>query len=523
MAPQIIIYDTLLRDGCQSASINFSVQDKLAIAQALDDFGVDYIELGWPSASQREMEVFSEAKKLSLKHSRIVAFGSTKRKNASAGEDGNLQGIIASGAKTACIFGKTWKQHVEKQLGITPEENLTSIEESIAFLKSKNLEVFYDLEHFFDGFKDNEVYALACIRAASMGGAAFAVLCDTNGGTMTDELVGTIETVKSFIQKENLPIKLGIHCHNDCGIGVANSLAAVNRGVEMVQGTMNGFGERIGNADLTQIIPNLILKKGVILPSIRLEKLTQLSNRIYSLANAKPDPKKPFVGKEAFSHKGGVHVDAIVKGASYEHIDPAAVGNKREVILSDLSGKANVLEILRKFSIATSKEDPRVKAMLRDVEAMENKGYDMGTIYAEQFLLKEKHFGNKSNIIVVTDWKILSGRKEGEYSECYLKAKINDEEHEATRKVQGGPVDAFFHALKDIAGPFGGPKEMKLTNYKVVIAEDQGPSSSVRVYIEFKNNDEEFGTVGVSTNILEASLEALQKAFSYCLLRNDGR
>lgn len=515
---QTKIYDTLLRDGCQSASVNFSVADKIAIAQSLDEFGVDYIELGWPSASQREMEAFEKIKGIPLKHSIIVAFGSTKRKGVAASDDASLQGIIKSGAGAACIFGKTWKDHVQKQLGITPEENLKSITESIAFLVSQKKEVFYDLEHFFDGFKDNEGYALQCIEAAAEGGASVAVLCDTNGGTLTDEVKEIILKVQAALRKSSLPIKIGVHFHNDCGVGVANSLAAAGMGVDMIQGTMNGIGERIGNADLVQIIPNLMLKKHVEFPFIKLEKLTGLSNRIYSLANMKPDPKKPFVGKEAFSHKGGIHVDAIVKGASYEHIDPAFVGNKREVVLSDLSGRANILEVLKKFGLAVTKDDPRVRSMLLEVEEMERKGYDMGTIFAEQFLLKEKYFGNKANIITVTDWKVLSGRKEGEYSEGYVRASINNEEHEATTRVKGGPVDAFFHALKEMASPFGGPKEMKLTNYKVVIAEDKGPSSSVRVYIEFRNEGDEFGTVGVSTNILEASLEALQKAFSYCIL-----
>ncbi len=515
------IFDTTLRDGCQSANVNFSIRDKLEIVKALDNFGVDYIELGWPGSNQKEMEVFLKANKLKLSKSKIVAFGSTKRLNVEASKDVNLQAILKSKAKVACIFGKTWLKHVKKQLKASPKENLEAIKESVEFLKKNNLEVIYDLEHFFDGFKDDKKYALACIKEAALAKSDYLVLCDTNGGTLLKEVEDILKQVNEFLKKEKLDVKLGVHFHNDSGIGVANSLVSVDYDIEMIQGTINGFGERTGNADLIQIIPNLVLKKKIKLNKIKLEKLTALSDLVYTLANIKPNKIQPFVGKHAFLHKGGIHVDALMKGASYEHINPELVGNKRGIVLSDLSGKANIIEVLKKFNIKVKKDDVKVEKMLKKVELLERKGYDIGSLPAEQFLLKEEFFGKRGGVFNIATWKIASEQKNGEFSECILTGKVNGKEIEVVAPVKGGPVDAVYHALRKMVGSLHKEIEkVQLVNYKVMIAEDLGAESSVRVYIEFKNNGEEWGTVGASTNILEASLEAIEKGLRYFLLRH---
>jgi 2-isopropylmalate synthase len=515
------IYDTTLRDGSQSPDVNLSIKDKLEIAKALDEFGVDYIELGWPSSNNKEMEAFLEAENMDLKNSKIVAFGSTKRKGIPAEHDPNLNAIVKSRAEVACIFGKSWIEHVSKQLNITVNENLEAIGESIKFLRKNKLEVFYDAEHYFDGFKDNKEYALKTLEVASNAGAAYLVLCDTNGGTTVEELSRIINETKKFLASRKIKAKLGIHCHNDSGLAVANSLEAVNLGAAMVQGTINGVGERTGNADLCQIIPTLALKKGVRLGNLDLKKLKWISDLVYTLSNIKPNEHQPYVGRFAFSHKAGVHVDALMKGASYEHIDPVKIGHKRRIVLSDLSGKANVIEVLKKFGIKTDKTDSRVEKMLKGVEELEKKGYNLGEIDAEKFLLKEEFFGNKGKLFWIISWKVTSEFNNGEKSECVMKGMVNGKEKEVIASVNGGPVDASFHALiKLLFDDFHDIKKISLTNYKVMIAEDQGAESSVRVYIELKNGGEEWGCVGVSTNILEASMEAIEKGFRYFLLKH---
>ena len=510
------IFDTLLRDGCQSADVNLSIRDKIELVQAMDQFGIDYVELGWPAANKKEMETFHEAAKLSLKHSTLVAFGSTRKKEILASEDPNLQGIVESKARVACIFGKTWKDHIEKQLSTTPEKNLAAIRESIAFLKEKEIEVFYDLEHFFDGYKDDKKYALECIETAANAGASYVVPCDTNGGTLPGEVREIMRELFTFIHAKNLDIKVGAHFHNDSGVGVANSLVAIEEGVEMVQGTINGLGERTGNADLCQILPNLILKLDTELPNIDLSTLSALSAKVDMLANLKPNNARPFLGKKAFSHKGGIHVDAINKGASYEHIDPAHVGNKRDIVLSELGGKANILEVLKKFGVTIEKHDPKVKEMLSLVEEMEKEGYGMGTLPAEQYLLKERL--EKSVLpLSIQRWEIRSEGGDIEYVECSINAKVAGMEKAASAHVSGGPIDAAFQAMNELSLPLL-KSPLELTNFKVAIVKDHSEKSAVRVYVEFSYRGETFGTVGVSANILKASIEAIEKGFNFCLL-----
>lgn len=516
----IKLFDTTLRDGTQNPDVNFSVRDKIEIVKVLDDFGVDYIELGWPGSNPKDMEAFLEASKMKLKKAKIVAFGATRRKGLKAEDDSNLQAILESKANATCIFGKTWLHHVDKQLGVSAEENLKTIEESVRFLKSKGLYVFYDLEHFFDGFNDNKGYALECLKRAALAGADCLVLCDTNGGSLPDYVMEVVGEVKSFMDKEGLKKGLGVHFHNDSGTAVANTLAAVMMGVNEVQGTINGLGERAGNADLCQLIPNLVLKKNCRL-DVKLDKLTELSRLVYTLANIKPLSSQPYVGRNAFSHKGGIHVDAVMKGASYEHVDPALVGNKRDIVLSDLSGRANIVEVAKKFGVKAEKDNPKVAEMLKEVELLEKKGYDIGDLNAEQFLLVDKYFGKGKEFFKIDTWKITSEQRNGEFSESVITGTVEGKNREVVAPVKGGPVDSVFRALmKMVATNYKQMKDVRLVNYKVMIAEDHGAESSVRVYIEFKNGKEEWGTVGVSPNILEASIEAIEKGFRYFLVKN---
>ncbi len=518
------VFDTTLRDGSQGAGVNFSLRDKIEIVKALDDFGVDYVELGWPGSNPKDMEAFTEAAKLKLKNSKIVAFGSTRRKGIKAEEDSNLWAIADSKAKVACIFGKTWLEHVEKQLKVDAKENLAAIGDSIKFLKKNKLEVHYDLEHFFDGFKDNQKYALECLKTAFDAGADVLVLCDTNGGCLPSEVEEITKEVVGFMKKERVTCELGVHMHNDSGCGVANTLRAADLGATHLHGTINGLGERAGNADLCQIIPNLVLKKKASLPKIKMKELVAISRLVYTLTNLKPDDSQPYVGKNAFSHKGGVHVDAIMKGASYEHVDPASVGNIREIVLSDLSGKANIVEVAKEFGVKVSKDDPRVKDMLKELELMEKKGYDVGGLNAERFLLYEKYFGKNPILFRVKKWAVKSEHdddSEKETSSCTLVVDAKGKVEEFKDVVAGGPVDALYKTLrKAIAKTYKNLAEIELLNYKVRIFEEKGVESSVRVYIEFKNGREEWGTVGVSANILEASFKAIVKGFKYYLIKN---
>jgi 2-isopropylmalate synthase len=510
------IYDTTLRDGTQSKDINLTVKDKLSIVELLDSAGIDYIELGWPGSNPKDMETFLKASALKLKHSKISAFCSTRRKDITADQDPNLNAAIISKAKIACIFGKTWLNHITNQLKTTPKENLTAIKDSISYLKKHMQEVFYDAEHFFDGYKDNSKYALECIRVASESGADVIVLCDTNGGCLPDEIKKIVKEVRSFLPKA----KLGIHCHNDSGCAVANSLICA-KDITQIHGTINGFGERTGNADLCQIIPALHLKLD-IKTNFMLNNLNRISEFVYTLANMKETPNQPYVGKNAFSHKGGIHVDAISKGAIYEHIDPSLVGNKREIILSDLSGSANIVEILKEYGIKVDKKSENVKAMLQEVKEMEKKGYNIADIEAEKFLLVNRHFIKRCPFTVL-DWKISTEFKNGkETSVCRLNGKSKEKKYEMEASVDAGPVDAGYQALKNLIGTKHPEiRNIKLVNYKVMIAEDKGPESSVRVYIEFKNHDIEFATIGVSQNIIEASMVAIEKGFNYYLLKNN--
>jgi 2-isopropylmalate synthase len=518
------IYDTTLRDGSQAADVSFGLRDKIELVKVLDDYGVDYIELGWPGSNPKDMGAFLKASKLKLKHSKIVAFGATRRKGVKAEYDSNLLAILKSKAKVACLFGKTWTEHVVKQLKASKEDNLAAIKESVEFLKKNKLTVFYDLEHFFDGYKDDKKYALECLKTAAKAGANALVLCDTNGGSIPEDVEKIVGEVNDFLKKEKIKTELGVHMHNDSGCAVANTLKAVDLGVTQLHGTINGLGERAGNADLCQIVPNLVLKMRKKLPQVKLRKTVEISSLVYTLVNLKPDDHQPYVGRHAFSHKGGVHVDALMKGATYEHVNPVLVGNMREVVLSDLSGRANIVEVAKEFGVKVSKDDPRVLRMLREVEDMERKGYDIGGLKAERFLLHEEYFGKNPGLFRVKKWSVKSEHDDEtgkEYSSCTIVVNAKGKTQEFSDTVEGGPVDALYKALrKAISKSYKNLEDIRLLNYKVRIFEEQGVESSVRVYIEFRNGNEEWGTVGVSTNIIEASFKAIVKGFKYYLLRH---
>ncbi len=513
------IYDTTLRDGTQSPDLNLSVKDKVEFALALDKFGVDYIELGWPGSNPKDMEAFNEISRHKLTHAKVCAFGSTRKKNVAAHEDANLQSILKSRAPAATIFGKTWLLHVEKQLGINAEENLDIIHDSVKFLKDNGLDVIYDAEHFFDGFRENKEYALSCLKKAFEAGSECLVLCDTNGGTFPWEVKSIVSEVKGYFLENNINTDLGIHCHNDREFGVANSLI-VAKDVQQIQGTINGFGERVGNANLCSIMPALSSMGIKFNAAKNLKELTSISRLLYTLGNIRPLKHLPYVGVNAFSHKGGIHVDAVSKGASYEFMNPEEVGNMRNIVLSDLSGKANVVEILKKMGYNIGKEDERVEKMLAKIKEMEKQGYDISGIDAEHYLLANQFFNGSGNFIDVAAFEIKS---DADKSRCFIKAKIGNESIEAEEEVKGGPVDALYRALQEmLKKKYSHIGKVKLENFKVRIFEQKGVSSSVRVYVEFSVNGENnagWATVGVNENILIASLEAIKKGFEYYFLR----
>jgi 2-isopropylmalate synthase len=516
------IYDTTLRDGTQSPDLNLSVKDKVYFALALDKFGVDYIELGWPGSNPKDMDAFTEITEYKLAHAKICAFGSTRKKNVKAKDDANLKAIVDSKAPVATIFGKTWLLHVEKQLGVRPEENLNIIYESIKFLKDNNLEVVYDAEHFFDGFKDNKEYALNCLRKAFEAGSSCLALCDTNGGCFPWEIKRIVGEVKEYLNKNKINVELGIHCHNDREVAVSGSLV-VAKDVQQIHGTVNGFGERTGNANLCSIMPALVNMGIDFYAAKKLGELTSLSRLLYTLGNVRPLKHQPYVGVNAFSHKGGVHVDAVSKGATYEFMNPKDVGNMRSFILSDLSGKANVVEIANKFGYKVDKNDERVEKMLSKIKEMEKLGYDISGLEAEHYLLVQQFFNGTKDFIDIDFFEVRSFGRKSTKSNCFIKAEIENEVVEYESSVSGGPVDALYHALqKMLKKKYDHIDKVKLENFKVRIFEQKGVSSSVRVFVEFsvdKNGKKcEWATVGVNENILVAGLEAIKKGFEYYFL-----
>lgn len=520
LAEKVFLYDTTLRDGTQGEGISLSVDDKLKIARKLDEIGIDYIEGGWPGSNPKDMEFFERAKELKLKRAKIAAFGSTRRPGISPSEDMNLVKLVHSGAQVVTIFGKTWDFHVTHALQTTLEENLAMIRDSIRFLKEKKLEVIFDAEHFFDGYKHNSEYALETIETALEAGADCITLCDTNGGTLPHEIEDIVREVA-----KRVTVTLGIHCHNDGELAVANTLAAIRAGARHVQGTINGYGERCGNANLISIIPNLQLKMGYhCIPDEQLAQLTPLSKYIHEVANQVPPNQQPFVGQSAFAHKGGIHVSAVLKHPeTYEHIKPELVGNKRRVLVSELSGQSNVIYKAKEWNLDLEDRE-RSKEIITKIKEREHQGYHYEAAEASFELLVKEALGELKQYFTLQHFKVFT-EKVGDgwvNTEAVVKLKIDDEVVH-TAAEGNGPVNALDHALrKALEEYFPVLKKMYLSDYKVrVLDEANATASKVRVLIESSDGKEKWSTIGVSSNIIEASWLALIDSFRYYLMKHE--
>lgn len=519
---KIYIYDTTLRDGAQGEGISLSLEDKLKIAAKLDYLGVDYLEGGWPGSNPKDMEFYKRVRSLGLRHSRVVAFGSTRRPLTQAESDYNLVCLVQSGAPCGCLVGKAWDYHVETALGTTLEENLAMIADSVHFLKAHGLEVIFDAEHFFDGFVRNRDYALAALKAAAQAGADWIVLCDTNGGALPHQVKDIVEQVASSLGPE---VRLGIHTHNDGELAVANALAAVAAGARQVQGTINGYGERCGNACLASVIPNLELKLGyACLPPGNLVRLTDVSRYVGEIANVVPHTNQPFVGRSAFAHKGGVHVSGILKDATtYEHVDPRAVGNERRVLISELSGAANLRYKLKELGVDLELGDA-VRAVVDEIKRLEYEGFQFEGADASLELLVRKTLGHYAPAFKLESFKVLVEKHADRdmISEAVIKLRVKD--HVVHTAAEGnGPVNALDNALrKALEDIYPVLKRMRLTDYKVrVLDEKDGTGAKVRVLIESQDGTSSWSTVGVSENIIEASWQALVDSMDYALLREE--
>ncbi|WP_156952712.1 citramalate synthase [Maridesulfovibrio frigidus] len=523
----IKIYDTTLRDGTQSEEINLSVQDKIRITIKLDELGVHYVEGGWPGSNSTDKEYFEEIKNYHLENVKVSAFGSTHNTRMKAENDPNLAALVECGAKVVTLFGKSWDFHATNALGVSLDRNIELISNSIGFMRKHVEELFFDAEHFFDGFKDNPQFALSCLKAAHDAGADVLVLCDTNGGTLPNEVAEACKEVLSNIPGCNI----GIHTHNDCELAVANALTAVSNGAVQVQGTMNGYGERCGNANLCSIIPNLELKMGFdTIGKENLIKLKSVSNYVTEIANLRPFLRQPYVGAAAFAHKGGVHVSAVMKDSkSYEHIEPILVGNDRRVLLSDLSGKSNILYKAKQFGYDLDKNDPAVKTILADIKERESIGFEYSAAEASFELLFFKAMGwSKRYFEFINFFVVDAKRKEDNepFSEATVIVKVHGEENH-TAASGDGPVNALDKALrKALEGFYPSLKDVRLLDFKVrvlsgAIRDTDGTSSNVRLLIESSDGKSQWTTMGVSSNIIEASWQALVDSINYKLFKDD--
>ncbi|MBP7829956.1 MAG: citramalate synthase [Kiritimatiellae bacterium] len=515
---RIAIYDTTLRDGAQGEGISFSVAGKVRVAKRLDAFGVDYIEGGFAASNVKDMAFFKEIRKEKLVHAKIAAFGSTRRANTPVAEDLGTQALIEADTPACTIFGKSWRLHVKEVLRTTDEENLAMIADTVRYLKQHGKEVIYDAEHFFDGYKDDPEYALKTLRAALDAGADLVVPCDTNGGTLPHEVFAIIQEVIRQVGP-----KVGIHAHNDGETGVANSLEAVRAGAVQVQGTTNGYGERTGNANLTSIIPNLVLKMGCdCLREGSLKQLREVSLFVDEIANVRPNRKAAFVGDSSFAHKAGMHVDAVRKVArSFEHIDPAVVGNERRVLVSELSGASNIFLKAVEMGMNLDKTSPEVKEILHELERQEKEGYEFEAAEGSFKLLVQKVLKAHRPFFTLEGFRVIvekRHRSEPCLSEATVKLTVNGET-EHTVAEGDGPVDALNSALRNALTRFY-PQiaDVVLTDYRVRILDPEtATAAKTRVLIESSDGRQTWGTVGVSGNIIEASWEALVDSVEYKL------
>jgi 2-isopropylmalate synthase len=519
---KIFVYDTTLRDGSQGEGISFSGSAKIQVALKLDEFGVDYIEGGYAGSNQKDLEFFHEIRRHSLRQARIAAFGSTRRADTPVAEDSNVLRLIESGAPVTTIFGKTWFLHVTDVLRTSREENRRMILDTVRYLKEQGREVVFDAEHFFDGYKDNAAFALDMLKAAAEGGADALVLCDTNGGSLPHEVFGiTAEVVKAF------PVAVGIHTHNDAGLAVANSLEAVRAGAVQVQGTINGYGERTGNANLCAILPTLELKMGcAALPEGSLRKLRALSLFVDDLVNLRHDGKAPYVGASAFSHKAGMHVNAVQKNPrTFEHVPPESVGNERRVLISEGSGASSVLLKAIELGVDVKKSSPEVKEILDALKELEHKGYAFEAADASFRMLVQKVLKKHKSFFELEGFRVIiekGGRNASCTSEASIKVRVGGET-EHTVAAGDGPVNALDRALRKALTRFYPEIEkVFLTDFRVRILDpEEATAAKTRVLIESSDGEESWGTVGVSGNIIEASWEALVDSVEYKLFREE--
>jgi 2-isopropylmalate synthase len=520
----IKIYDTTLRDGTQGEGVSFSMEDKVRLATRLDAIGIHYIEGGWPGSNPKDLRFFARMQDVSFKHARLAAFSMTRRAGGSAESDANMQALVAAGAPVATIVGKSWDFHVTHALGTTLEENLAMVHDTIAYLRPRMDEVLFDAEHFFDGFRANREYALATLRAAEDAGAHWLVLCDTNGGTLPGDLVDILRAVKAALRAP-----LGIHVHNDAECAVANSLAAAAEGVGQIQGTINGFGERCGNANLVSIIPSLALKMGIdCIPEAHLRELRDVSRFVAELANRKPWDAQPYVGDSAFAHKGGMHVSAVLKHPeTYEHIDPEVVGNHRRVLVSELAGKSNIVWKAREFGIDIDRDTPDSRRILDRLKQLEDEGFQFEGAEASFELLMERALGRHRPYFELDAYRVIVEEQSGDdepVAEATVRVRVKGIlEH--TAAAGNGPVNALDHALRKALEEFyPSLKEMRLLDYKVrILDESKGTAAKTRVLITSGDTRETWGTVGVADNIIEASWLALVDSVEYKLRADDRR
>lgn len=519
---RVEVYDTTLRDGSQGADVEFSVEDKLRCARALDELGVDFVEGGWPGSNPRDLEFFRRAAQQSWHHTRIVAFGSTRRADVPAHHDTNLLTLLDAQTEWVAVFGKSWDLHVRSALRTSLEENLRMILDSVAFLKTQGRKVIYDAEHFFDGFRANPEYALRTLQAAEEAGADRIVLCDTNGGSLPHQIGPVVARV---LQEVRVP--LGIHTHNDSGCAVANAVEAVRAGCVHVQGTINGYGERCGNADLCVLVPNLVLKLGrECLVSGALTRLSQVSHFVAELANRTPDEHQPYVGRNAFAHKGGVHVAAVRQNPStYEHINPAAVGNRRRFVVSDLSGRSNILSKAEELGLPLDPHSPSTAQILERVKWLEYTGYQFEGADASFELLARRLLGEWDDGFQAGPFLVVVHRtEERTWAEATVRVRVDGTE-EHTAAEGNGPVHALDRALRKALERFY-PElaNIRLVDYKVrVLNAEAATAARVRVLIQTTDGQDRWETVGVSENVVEASWLALVDSLSYALWRSRGR
>ena len=519
MKPEVEIYDTTLRDGSQGEGINFSVADKLRIAEKLDAFGVHYIEGGWPGSNPKDIEFFAQAKKKKFKNAKLAAFGSTRKKGVPVEQDDQVRLLIEAKTPVVTIYGKTSMLHVKEVLRCTPDENLGMIGDTVKFLKDHGKFVIYDAEHGFDGYKLDPEYAIATWQAAEKAGADFVVLCDTNGGCLPAEIAAITKVALG-----KLNCKVGIHTHDDIGLGVANALASLDAGAVHVQGTINGYGERTGNCNLTSVIPCVALKlKKTSVPAKSLAKLKELSQFVDEIANLRHNPRQPWVGSAAFAHKGGAHVNAVQKlASSYEHIDPSLVGNERNILVSDLAGRSNIVVKAQQLGLKVTNDTPELRQILDTIKQREHEGYEFEAAEASMALLIRCILKHDTELKFTVEQYHVSMRRDARQSVCEatVRVRVGKKVHDEVAEGDG-PVNALDSALRHaLAKSFPKLKQVTLTDYKVRILDGvAGTAAKTRVLIESTDGHREWGTVGVSENIIEASLQALVDSMEFALLK----